>query len=235
MSKYLLRLDDASEYMDVAKWERMELLLERYDVKPIAGIIPSNHDKSLVENYSFDSKFWGRVDRWMAKGWAVAQHGYEHCYVTQSGGINPVNNRSEFAGLTYEEQAEKVANGYAILAAHGVVPQIFFAPSHTFDDNTLKAIYDKTPIRVISDTIANDVYYQKGFWFIPQQSGRVRKLPFATVTFCYHPNTMNDQAFEELESFLKQCKFTNVDELEFRMKKRSLLDNILRWLYFTRR
>lgn len=235
MSKYLLRLDDASEYMDVTKWERMELLLDRYGVKPIVGIIPQNRDKSLVESFSLDPGFWGKANQWMTKGWALAQHGYEHCYVTQSGGINPVNKRSEFAGLPYEEQAEKIANGYASLAAHGIAPRIFFAPSHTFDDNTLKAIFDKTPIRIISDTIANDVYYQNEFWFIPQQSGRVRKLPFATVTFCYHPNTMNDQAFEELENFLKQCKFTNVDELEFRMKNRSLLDNILRWLYFIRR
>lgn len=235
MSKYLLRLDDASEYMDVTKWERMELLLDRYGVKPIVGIIPQNRDKSLVESFSLDPGFWVRVNQWMTKGWVLAQHGFEHCYVTQSGGINPVNKRSEFAGLPYEEQAEKIAKGYASLVAHGIAPRIFFAPSHTFDDNTLKAIYDKTPIRIISDTIANDVYYQNGFWFIPQQSGRVRKLPFETVTFCYHPNTMNDQAFEELENFLKQCKFTNVDELEFRMKKRSLLDNILRWLYFIRR
>ena len=40
MSKYLLRLDDASDYMDVEKWQRMENLLDKYGIKPF-GIFGS--------------------------------------------------------------------------------------------------------------------------------------------------------------------------------------------------
>ena len=40
MSQYILRLDDASDYMDVKKWQRMEELLDRYGIKPLVGVIP---------------------------------------------------------------------------------------------------------------------------------------------------------------------------------------------------
>ena len=40
MRRYLLRLDDASNFMDVEKWLRMERLLDQYGIKPIFGIIP---------------------------------------------------------------------------------------------------------------------------------------------------------------------------------------------------
>ena len=30
-----MRLDDASEYMDVEKWQRMENLLDKYGIKPM--------------------------------------------------------------------------------------------------------------------------------------------------------------------------------------------------------
>lgn len=35
MSRYIMRLDDASEYMDVEKWQRMENLLDKYGIKPM--------------------------------------------------------------------------------------------------------------------------------------------------------------------------------------------------------
>lgn len=41
MTKYIMRLDDASEYMDVPKWKRMEDLLDAYHIKPLVGIFPT--------------------------------------------------------------------------------------------------------------------------------------------------------------------------------------------------
>ena len=35
MSKYIMRLDDAAEKMDVEKWNRIELLLDKYNIKTI--------------------------------------------------------------------------------------------------------------------------------------------------------------------------------------------------------
>ena len=188
MSQYILRLDDASDYMDVKKWQRMEELLDQYGIKPLVGVIPDNLDSSLTDTYEQDPEFWDKTARWKEKGWELALHGCYHKYTTKEGGINPVNQRSEFAGVPLDRQKEMIRHGVDVLKGHDIEPKVFFAPSHTFDENTLVALKEESDIRIISDTIANDVYFENNFYFIPQQSGRVRKLPFKMVTFCYHPN-----------------------------------------------
>lgn len=237
LSKYILRLDDASEYMDIKKWTQMELLLDQYNIKPIFGIIPDNRDSSIIEKYEKDLDFWEKMKIWESKGWIPAMHGCEHKYVTNQGGINPVNKRSEFAGLPYSVQAEKIERGWKILGEHQFTPEIFFAPSHTFDENTLRALKEKTSIRIVSDTIAGDIYKENDFWFIPQQSGSVRKLPFKVVTFCYHPNTMKMDNFKNLEKFLQvnRERFVSYAELELKNRRLSLYDKMLRKIYFFKR
>ena len=231
-----MRLDDASEYMDIDKWTRMEKLLDKYNVKPIYGIIPNNQDSDLLK-YGKVKGFWDLMRGWSDKGWISALHGYTHVFETSEGGINPVNNKSEFAGVPYEKQCQKIEHGCAILREKGIVPTIFFAPAHTFDDNTVKALREKTDIRIISDTIADDVYYENEMYFIPQQSGRCRKLPFKTTTFCYHPNIMEDKDFDLLEEFLRQhhSEFGVMQESILKRRKFGILDWFYRKLYFIRR
>lgn len=233
MSQYILRLDDASEYMDLQKWTRMEKLLDKYEIKPIFGIIPQNRDESLVSKYKLNVDFWKLVHRWIEKDWTPAMHGYEHRYVTDSGGTNPVNRRSEFAGLSYDQQAEKIRKGYEILLEHCIRPDIFFAPSHTFDEITLEALLEETPIRIISDTVAWDIYKKGDFWFIPQQSGSVRRLPFKTLTFCYHPNSMSENDYKNLEAFLKseRSSFLVPKRIKKTDRHLSIGDKILQKIY----
>lgn len=100
MSRYIMRLDDASEYMDVEKWQRMENLLDKYGIKPIVGVIPNNQDPDMVGVYTKDERFWNKAQEWQEKGWSIALHGYTHVFETKEGGINPVNSRSEFAGCS---------------------------------------------------------------------------------------------------------------------------------------
>lgn len=230
---YLIRLDDASDYMDVNKWNRMEKILDKYQIKPIVGIIPENKDKELLK-YKCCDNFIKIVDRWYKKGWTIAMHGYQHVYVTNCGGINPVNNRSEFAGLTLKEQKEKIRKGFKILVENNIQPKLFFAPSHTFDKNTIKALKDESTIKIISDTIANDIYYENGMYFIPQQSGSVRKLPFKISTFCYHPNTMKEEDYIKLENFIVEHKreFGSFDKVKLFKRKKSIYDKMISVLYF---
>ena len=237
MSKYILRLDDASDYMDVEKWQQMENLLDKYNIKPLVGIIPENQDPTLVGVYERDPLFWKKVNRWKENGWELALHGCNHKYITEEGGVNPVNKRSEFAGVPLEEQCRKIRTGIKAFQEHEIEPRIFFAPSHTFDENTLKALKNESNIRIISDTIANDVYYQDGFYFIPQQSGRVRKLPFKVCTFCYHPNMMKEDDYKGLEIFLKenQPNFVSVQDIKTDKRPMSALDKVLRTIYFAKR
>lgn len=235
MSKYILRLDDACEKMDIEKWDRMEQLLDKYAVKPLVGVIPHCEDP-MMDAYPVDSKFWGKVNNWVTKDWSIAMHGYNHVYSTECGGINPINKRSEFAGEPLEVQKEKIRRGISIMREHDINPKIFFAPSHTFDRNTLLALKAESDINIISDTIANDVYYQDDFHFVPQQSGSVRKLPFKVVTFCYHPNMMKENDFLLLEAFLeKNSKLFAKFPMDKIYRKFSFYDYLIKRMYFLRR
>lgn len=216
MASYIIRLDDAAEKRDISKWNQIEQMLDAYAVKPLAGVIPCCMDPEM-EHYEKDACFWERVRSWEEKGWTIAMHGYRHVYDSTDGGINPVQNKSEFAGHPLEVQKKKIRQGIAVFRQHGIEPSVFFAPSHTFDHNTLEALKQESAIRIISDTAANSIYKYRDFWFVPQQSGRARRLPFQISTFCYHPNNMQEQDFVKLEKFIQTNRnsFLGFEELDF--------------------
>ena len=124
-----------------------------------------------------------------------------------------------------------------MLRRRNVFPQVFVAPAHTFDLNTLEALRRECNIRIISDTIAFDIYFKDGFHYIPQQSGMVRNLRFSLVTFCYHPNTMTENEFKNLENFLKLhvMEFVGFEELKLKNRTISMWEKVYRFAYFTRR
>lgn len=236
MTKYIMRLDDACEKRDIKNWNRMELLLDKHGIIPLVGVIPHCEDM-MMDKYALDDDFWNLVNRWIQKGWTIAMHGYNHVYSTNCGGINPINKRSEFAGNSLDVQREKIAKGIEILRKHGIEPKVFFAPSHTFDENTLIALKEKSNIRIISDTIAYAPYNKHGFSFIPQQAGMVRKLPLRVVTFCYHPNTMTEKDYNTLELFLKRHSdsFIKIEDLKNINRKKGIVDQFLNFFYFLRK
>ena len=78
MSNYIMRLDDASDHMDIGKWQRMESLLDRFEIKPIFGIIPENRDESLVSRYEGESSLLAKEV--CVNGWK--KDGHQQCTVT---------------------------------------------------------------------------------------------------------------------------------------------------------
>ena len=52
----------------------------------------------------------------------------------------PLNDFSEFAGLGFEQQFAMLEKGKAILESHGIKTDIFMAPAHSYDRNTLNAL-----------------------------------------------------------------------------------------------
>ena len=112
----------------------------------------------------------------------------------------------------------------------------FIAPSHTFDRDTLRALLECTDIRSISDTVARAPYNKYGFTFVPQQTGRARKLNLDWVTFCYHPNVMGEEDFLELEGFLRVHEGGCVAYPKGQTRRREDMgDKLLRLGYFTMR
>lgn len=230
-AKYIIRLDDACPTMDQKKWKRVEVLLDRYTIKPIVAVIPNNKDSEQIKDKE-DAGFWDKVRQWQDNGWHIALHGYDHLYISSHSGFLPFNNVSEFAGLDYERQEEKIKKGTDIFRSKGVSANIWVAPSHTFDENTLKAIKNTTDIDIVSDGIAIFPYFSKGFRWIPQQFWHFRKMPFGVWTSCFHPNDMTDQEFDRLEEFIEINHQEFVDVNDLRYKKLCLMNYLFEKLYW---
>jgi predicted deacetylase len=233
MANFIIRLDDMSNYRNKKNWDRMIEILDQYDIKPLVGVIPNCEDP-VLKKYDIDDEFWENVIGMQKKGYDIALHGYNHVYITNCGGINPVNHASEFAGLKLEEQKDKFNKAVQVFKLNNVIPTVFFAPSHTYDENTLLALKECTDIRIVSDTIASDVYKAKGLYFVPVQSGRIRNYPVKLMTACYHPNTMTETDFIKLEKQIPkmQEKFTHISDIQLRDRKYNNYDRVLSSLYF---
>lgn len=239
-NKYLLRLDDACPTMRHDRWQRMIDILNRYEIHPMVGVIPHNENPEISCDL-FDKHFWEKVCIWEQQGWTIALHGYNHIYITQDGlkGLNPMWARSEFAGATLDLQCEKIRNGINIFREHGLNPKYFFAPSHTYDENTLQALRLESDIRIISDTIATRPYKYGDFIMIPQAGGHCRDISFPGVwTFCLHPASMTDVQFLSVEKFLEKHsnQFISFADLNLtNLENKDWIGKTLSWAYFSYR
>ena len=239
-TKYLIRLDDACPTLNREKWGKVEEILDKYGVKPMVGIVPDCKDNNLTID-DINPNFWDKALNWQKKGWAIALHGYDHCYISDNGlnGMNPVWKRSEFAGVVYETQKDKIKKGVGVLKRHGITVKYFFAPSHTFDENTLKALRNESEIRIISDMYTLKPYREGDFVYIPCQLGhpQVMKIP-GTYTICLHPNNMEEKDMVALDSFLimnskSVMAFSDIDTEK--VGRIRLIDRLVRWAYFKNR
>lgn len=219
--KYFIRLDDACSTMDSKKWQAIEFILDKYNIKPLVGIVPNNKDPQLIIDTP-DIKFWSKARCWQKKGWSIALHGYDHVYLSNEGGINPFWNRSEYAGVPIEEQKRKIKEGISVFIENNIRADYFFAPSHTFDENTLFALESESMIRNISDTFSLYPYKRLGFNFFPQQFGGFRNILVPGYwTFCFHPNIMSDEGISAFERFIQLyrnrfCDFSEFDNVYVR-------------------
>ena len=129
--------------------------------------------------------FWDYLKALQADGFAIAMHGYLHLYDTNAQGIVNGTSLSEFAGHSYEEQYEKIRKGKEILASHGIQTDIFFAPAHSYDENTLRAL-SANGFKYVSDGKSSKPFVREGIICIPCRSGgcpRIRKYGCYTAVF----------------------------------------------------
>lgn len=198
---YLVRLDDACPTMSRERWIAVENLLDRHGIRPIVAVVPENRDRGL-EIDSPDGSFWDKARTWRDKGWQIALHGCTHEYTTNCPGLVPINRQSEFAGVASEVQRRKLRRGREIFERQSLPVSLWVAPSHSFDEVTLFALQEETPIRVISDGLALWPFTAKGFTWIPQQLWGPRKMHGGVWTICLHPNTISDSLLSRLEDHM---------------------------------
>lgn len=222
-AKYIIRLDDACPSMHWEKWDRIFKLLDKYNIKPIIAVIPNNKDKSFAHAKP-KNDFWESVKDWEGKGYDIAMHGYDHVYISKKSGIVPINKRSEFAGVDYEQQLSKIKKAWDIFLKNNIKPKIWVAPAHSFDKTTLKILKEYTDVTIVSDGLSKYPFNKLDFFWIPLQLWKPKEKNGGIWTICYHPNNMSEKQFKELEDFIKlkrtQC-FPDIKALIDKYGKRS--------------
>jgi len=234
-ASYLIRLDDACPEMDSERWQRVEDILDEFKIKPIVAVVPDNQDSSL-KHQSVDPGFWGKVRRWHSKGWAIAMHGHTHVmHSTNERLLVPYYNRSEFVGLSFEQQKAKLRKAWSFFLSQGIEPRIWVAPAHSFNGLTLKALREETSIRIISDGIAWNTFYEYGFHWIPQQMWNLTPRNSGLWTVCLHPNQMHGSMVTRLrwdirEEFLQ--RLISVDDVALSRRGKSLLGRLYHFYFW---
>jgi len=205
-AKYIFRIDDFAPNMNWPNYFRVKDIFIRYGVKPLIGVIPENCDPEQEKLPLYPLDFWQEVRVVQKLGWSIAVHGYQHVFVTSDPGLLGINRRSEFAGLGYEEQYQKIKTAREIFLRQGVNPDAFMAPAHSYDMNTLRAL-KAVGIRTVTDGHAFFSYHSSGILFVPQLFAMPRKMTFGVYTFCLHLNNISVRQIDRIEKFIgRNCR-----------------------------
>ena len=206
-SKYtglLIRMDDITETMNWALMDKCEKLFDKFKIKPLLGIIPINKDPELLK-FPKNDKFWERVESWKNKGWEITMHGCNHLYTQKSDKKDIFNygGDSEFYGLDYSTQLNKIKIGLKEFKKREIKVRSFFAPNHIYDSNTLKALKESN-IKIIIDGYGLFPYYKNEILFIPQLFHKEIFLPFGIQSTQMHINEWNDKTYKNFEVFVEK-------------------------------
>ena len=233
-SKYtglLVRMDDITETMNWALMDKCEKLFDKFNVKPLLGVIPINKDPELLK-FPKNDKFWERVKSWKNKGWEITMHGCNHLYTQKSDKRDIFNygGDSEFYGLDYSTQLDKIKTGLKEFKKREIKVRSFFAPNHIYDSNTLKALKD-SDIKIIIDGYGLFPYYKNEILFIPQLFYKEIFLPFGIQSTQMHINEWNDEVYKNFEIFVEKnySKILNLNNI-IEIANPNSLQNLINYL-----
>ena len=143
-------------------------------------------------------------------------HGCNHLYTQKSDKKDIFNygGNSEFYGLDYSSQLNKIQIGLQEFKKRNIKVRSFFAPNHIYDKNTLKALKDSN-IKIIIDGYGLFPYYKNEILFIPQLFYKEIFLPFGIQSTQMHINNWNNKNYSNFEKFIKKNykKIVNLDHV----------------------
>ena len=200
----LIRIDDVAENMNWDLMKKSELLFDKYQIKPVLGVIPKNKDNELLV-YPKKDNFWEQVRIWKSKGWEIAMHGYTHVYdkTCQNKDYFNYGGGSEFFGHSLETQELRIKNGLKKFNDEKIKIRTFFAPNHTYDKNTFVALKN-CGINEIIDGYGLIPYIKNNIKFIPQLFYKVLALPFGIQATQIHLNYWRQKDFNNFEIFIEK-------------------------------
>ena len=231
--KIAIRMDDITPDMDWERFLSVKEILDTYGIKPLIGVVPDNRDINLHKAKAAGD-FFEYIKELQEEGWSIAMHGYQHVYTTKKSGLFPLNRFSEFAGLSYQKQKDMLKQGVDILKRNGIVTDIFMAPAHSFDKNTIKALKE-LGFTKMTDGFGKHPYQWRGMTFYPisfllKRSLR-KKRGFSTIVI--HANTLTQGG---IDFYRKICEEHQGDLISYqnfmdlKAKKRSFIGHILEYM-----
>ncbi len=227
---YIFRLDDIAPNMKWDMMKRVKNLFDKYNVKPIIGVIPKNEDQDLKKYPICSFDFWKEMKNLSNQGWKIAMHGYEHLYDKhcKKNDYMGYGGRSEFVGHSFETQLNKLSLGLDILKKNKLNVEVFFAPNHTFDNFTIQAC-KQLGFKSIIDGYGLVPYYENEILFIPQLFYKLYSLPFGIQTMQLHINYFDESDFLKLSNFIeKNHKRIISYEKACELQRNSFTDKLLR-------
>ena len=186
----LIRIDDVCPTMNRSSFDYAIKRLKECGKTAMLGVVPDCKDVDLKID-SKDYSFWRKMLLLQEEGFCIAMHGYEHVFDINACGIVNNGNKSEFAGHTYNVQSEKIRRGKSLLEKHGIYTDVFFAPAHSYDNITLKALA-ANGFKYMSDGKSNKPYIKYGIKCIPCRSGGISSMRFGS----YHVAVIHTHEWE---------------------------------------
>jgi predicted deacetylase len=238
--KIIFRIDDVAHNMKWKIFVKIINLFKKYKIKPILGVIAYNKDKEFKKYPKCRFNFWKKIYYFQESGYEIAMHGYQHIYssVSNKDYLNH-GGFTEFAGYSYRVQLQKLTKAKKIFNQNNIKVETFFAPNHTFDDNTIGALRNIN-IKYIIDGYGIAPYSYKNLIFFPQLFYYLKILPFGFQTIQLHTNYFNKNDFVNLKNFLdiNKKKITNFSHIKnnnvnfniFHLITRILIKKILVYL-----
>lgn len=231
MTQYLLRIDDVCPTMKRQPFDTLLAACRAHGVTGILGVVPDNQDQSLNVEET-DTDFWKKIRRLAQEGWIVAQHGYQHVYITQQAGLLGLRNRSEFAGLPYDQQYQKIAAGKKMLREKLSLDITWWmAPAHSFDTTTCLVLRE-LGFTHVTDGIALYPFTRHGLTWVPHQVWRPAFKPFGVWTIGLHLNTISPKRFVDMLHFIKKnAARMQVNNLQPRVH---VFNPLFRWYWYAK-
>jgi len=200
-AKYIFRIDDVVPWMNWEIFEKIEKIFDNYWIKPIIWVVPDNKDFTIWNN-NYTQGFWDKINQLAKKWWTIAQHWYNHEYITKQSWIIWLNKFSEFAGVSYHEQERKILDWMRILKRYIKNYDIkwFMAPWHSFDKNTCE-ILKKYNFEYITDGISRFPFSKYWLKRLPQQIRKPQKKLYWIRTICLHINKYDSDFIKKIDRF----------------------------------
>lgn len=238
--KILIRIDDVCPTMNWQTFDRVMGFLDKYGVKALLGVIPDCQDPTLAIDEP-RKDFWEFVRVLQDNGHTIAMHGYQHTFVTKADGIVTRNKISEFAGLSYDEQYNRIKRGKQILLQNGIKTDVFFAPAHSYDDNTLRAL-EANGFKYVSDGLSSLPYIRKGVTCLPCRAGGIPAIKGrGYYTAVIHPHEWGMlgkvNAWEALQQLILRYKdnIVSFDQYNDRKPSCAIIQEVQEQLFYVAR